>query len=53
MSEMNLFGDTTERALFEEKARERRRVVPTTTDALTPVVVALIVTPSLLGTCFI
>lgn len=53
MSEKNLFGDTSERARFEEKARERRSVSETTTDALTPTTVALILTPSLFGTTFI
>jgi hypothetical protein len=53
MSEIKLFGDASERARFEAKARRRRTVADTTTDALTPTVVALIVTPSLLGTCFI
>ncbi|GAA3176845.1 hypothetical protein GCM10010531_33190 [Blastococcus jejuensis] len=53
MSEKNLFGTTSERARFEEKARERRTVTGTATDALTPTVVLLIVSPSLLGTTFI
>jgi hypothetical protein len=53
MSAKNLFGTTTERATFENKARTRRTVTQTTNDALTPVVVLLIVSPTLIGTCFI
>lgn len=53
MSEKSLFGDTAQRTSFEEKARARRSVAETTTDALTPTVVLLIVSPSLVGTTFI
>ena len=53
MSEKNLFGDSSERKSFEETARERRSITETATDALTPTVVLLILTPSLIGTTFI
>ena len=53
MSEKSLFGDKIERTTFEEKARARRTVAETTTDALTPTTVLLILSPSLIGTTFI
>jgi hypothetical protein len=53
MSEEILFGDEIDRANFEEVANTRTKVLKTTTDALTPVVFLLIVSPTLIGTCFI
>ena len=53
MTEKKLFGNADERGEFENTAAERGSQGATTRDALTPVVVLLIVSPTLVGTCFI
>lgn len=53
MNEKNLFGDDIERDAFEADTTKRAGIARVTQDALTPVVVLLIVSPTLIGTCFI